>query len=167
MSEQRLTEIALISNTADELAEDCDDEKRLEKAEKTAERNANRRKKSVDVRQRPYKRPTDSRHIPEVTSLPGQSVAIPAAASQFKRQVMVPRMTTYQREIGPCFVCSQMGHLRSHCPRQNAGNAKSWKSTKLWHYGQSSISFSAGFGNSNNLIQNNFKTKPAVIHQIN
>ena len=54
--------------TANELAEDSDDEKRLEKAEKTAERKANRRKKSFDIQQRPYKRTSNPRHVPEATS---------------------------------------------------------------------------------------------------
>ena len=114
--------------TADELAADSDDEKRLEKAEKAAERKASKRKKNSESRQRPYKRPANPRLVSDV--LQGQSVLpFPAASSgaQFRRQLMPSRtMTQLQREPGPCFACGQMGHYRSHCPKLNQSNSKSW-----------------------------------------
>ena len=60
-------------------ADDSDDEKRLEKAEKAAERKAGRRKKNSDSRQRPYKRPTISRSVSD--TLQGQSVVPTPSAS--------------------------------------------------------------------------------------
>ena len=55
--------------TADELADDSDDEKCLEKE---AEKMASRRKKNSESRQRSYKRPTNLRLVSD--ALPGQSV---------------------------------------------------------------------------------------------
>ena len=69
--------------TADELAEDSDDEKCLEKAEKMTERKASRQK--VDNQQRPYRRPANSHPMSE-TSLPALSV--PGSTAPFKHQIM-------------------------------------------------------------------------------
>ena len=58
--------------SADELADD----KRLEKAEKMAERKANRHKKNAENRHQPYRRPAN----PCLEALPGQSVPYPAVS---------------------------------------------------------------------------------------
>ena len=108
--------------TADELAEDSDDEKRLEKAERAAERKAAKRRKAPERRPKPYGRPQQGQPLPSTG--PVTTALIPGASQ--KRPLVTPLP---QRQVGPCFACGQMGHLRSFCPK----TAGSSNSTKSWY----------------------------------
>ena len=89
----------------DELALDSDDEKKLARAEKEAEKKAARKKPK----------------LPAAIAAP----LLPAAAGdavppvrRFGAAVPVPA------KIGPCFVCGEFGHLRRYCSKpckQNDG----------------------------------------------
>ena len=100
--------------TADELADGSDDEKRLEKAEKAAERKALKRKRK---RTEPPPKSARSRFFtgqaPLATSGPSTAPLSVAA----KRPAMAP---VPLRPVGPCFACGDMGHLRSYCPKMAA-----------------------------------------------
>ena len=107
--------------TADELADDSDDEKRMLKAEKAAERKvAARKRKSPAGRGRPVKR------IPGIPAqYPAQIATTPGQPFQLPRRV--PMQPAAQRQPGPCFNCGQMGHLKSYCPiRTPPASSKSW-----------------------------------------
>ena len=107
--------------TADELADDSDDEKRLEKAEKAAERKAGlrKRKRSQPVSTRQPPRP--SRFPPQYGAgyqylplpLPLQQPPGPSTSGVMRR----PAPPTLPRAVGPCFACDEIGHLRSQCPK--------------------------------------------------
>ena len=104
--------------TADELADDSDDEKCLEKAEKAAERKAVKRKKKGGESSRTGK----GRYNP-AQAAPAPSVSAPTTASTYpaKRPVVAPAPA---RAIGPCFACGEMGHIRSYCPKTAPENRK-------------------------------------------
>ena len=86
-----------------DLAED-EDAKRLEKAEKMAEQQANKRRhKTVASRLGPrYDSPSTSTLVQKPPSLP---------RPQFNGNRPPPRMP------GPCFNCFEMGHLKAACPK--------------------------------------------------
>ena len=109
--------------TADELADDSDDEKRLEKAEKAAERKIAKRRKRADpagaASGRPFKRRMAMQTVPPATTVRPPSPMTP----QLVRPAAVTPTTP--RAIGPCFACGQMGHLRSYCPKAQRGG-KNW-----------------------------------------
>jgi len=90
--------------TADELAEDSNDKKHLEKAEKAAERKAAKRKrKQVE----PTAKTGKGRYNVQQPG-PSGSALISAA----------------MRTAGTCFACGEMGHLRSYCPNTPAESRK-------------------------------------------
>ena len=110
----------VVEYTADELADDSDDEKRLEKAEKAAERKAGlKRERDSHLSKNPPRSPTARRvslfpsrmgilqhHTPAVQTLQQSGAS--------GRRLGGPAT---QRAVGPCFACGEMGHLRSYCPR--------------------------------------------------
>ena len=94
--------------TADELADGSDDEKRLEKAEKAAERKALKRKrKRVEPSPKPARSRFNSGQVPPLLATTPSVVAA-------KRPAGLP---VPLRPVGPCFACGEMGHLRSYCPK--------------------------------------------------
>ena len=96
--------------TADELAEDSEDEKRLEKAEKAAERKAAKRRRTVPRTRRRGSYPPQSSQAGAPSAAPVQSpLFLP------KRPTTAPGGGA--RAIGPCFACGELGHLRSFCPK--------------------------------------------------
>ena len=101
--------------TADELAEDSDDEKRINKAEKAAEKKAARKKKGPASRFRSavYKRPYQPYQQPTPTTSP---VAPSTPLSVRRPPPMIPTGTPRQLQ-GPCFACGQLGHIRAYCPK--------------------------------------------------
>ena len=108
--------------TADELAEDSDNEKRLEKAEKPAERKAS--KKKLHVPDHHSKRHTQKPILPQQQQMPLEALtqALPP-----RRPLLSPLQATTSQPDGPCFACSQMGHLRRFCLKlQSTSNTKSW-----------------------------------------
>ena len=111
--------------TADELAEDSDDEKRLEKAERAAERRAAKRKKTAPERRtKPYSRPQQSQQLQAATpSTPAFMTPVQ------KRSLPITPLPQRQSGVGPCFACGLYGHLRSYCPKI----AGSSSSTKSWY----------------------------------
>ena len=90
--------------TADELAEDSEDEKRLEKAEKAAERKAFKRKRTKTMPSRPRL----------CTANLERSVGGAQPVVQRRMAVMLGQQPT--RLLGPCFACGEMGHFRHWCP---------------------------------------------------
>ena len=95
--------------TADELAVDSDDEKRIEKAEKLAEKKALRKKKKRAELAKPPVRhhqpysPMRIGPIPQVIPGPPRRGTVINSSSP--------------RPLGPCFSCGEMGHLRTYCPK--------------------------------------------------
>ena len=114
--------------TADELAADSDDEKRLEKAEKAAERKAGlRKRKRFPATQ---KSPATYR-LRYAAAQPYGNLVTPYPAVQSHQQPMGggrrPGLTagpSTQRAVDPCFACGEMGHLRSYCPRMQSQEKK-------------------------------------------
>ena len=97
--------------TADELADDSDDEKHLEKAEKAAERKA-------VLQKRKCPQPTAAKHPPLPLWLQpqyGVGYHSPLPQQQLGPSTSVgirsPAPPLLQRAMGPCFACGEMGHL--------------------------------------------------------
>ena len=101
--------------TADELAEDSDDEKRLEKAEKAAERKAAKRKK------KPIAKTGKGRYS---ALQPSPSGSVPVSAPMTYPPKRPQLLSMPMRAAGPCFACGEMGHLRSYCPKTPAETRK-------------------------------------------
>ncbi len=114
---------------ADDLASGSDDEKRIEKAEKAAERKAGKRRKN--------KRPTEptasraggarapARFIPQPQPVQGSSASMGAAQVHYHapgRQAAV--LPGPRGVIGPCFSCGGYGHLRASCPKPTLEHRK-------------------------------------------
>ncbi|ETW96471.1 MAG: hypothetical protein ETSY2_46335 [Candidatus Entotheonella gemina] len=102
--------------TTDELAEDSDDEKRIEKAERAAEQKAakRRKKKSGSITTgRPRRQPFPS--APVATTAPPSVTPLQFATNTSRRPGAAP--APVQRPLGPCFACGELGHLRVHCPK--------------------------------------------------
>ena len=88
------------------LAADSDDEKRLEKAEKEAERAANKHRRGSSATGTKKKNFSRARpREPPVAVLPPWLPQVPAR---------VPRVPV----LGPCFSCGQYGHL--DLPKENS-----------------------------------------------
>lgn len=115
----------VVEYEADELASDSDDEKKLEKAEKAADRKAQRgRKRKQDFQSWKAKRPSSgapSSYTYGQLSTGGSSGSgayfNPATAGQRGGASASASATGVPKPIGPCFHCLQMGHLRRNCPR--------------------------------------------------
>ena len=87
----------------DELAEDSDDEKRLFKAEKEAERRQQKKKRRINPM-------TGSRKRPDA----GAGLEVPAVRGGGAGSRPPP---VRPRLIGPCFRCGEFGHLVASCPK--------------------------------------------------
>ena len=94
--------------TADDLAKDSDDKRRIEKAERAAERKAGKRRKK--------RCPHAPGPCGGLARFPAAGIqtavsGMPTAAPPFSqaRCQAVPAAT---RPIGPCNFCGEMGHLR-------------------------------------------------------
>ena len=92
------------------LADNSDDEKRLEKAEKEAERAANKRKRGGGAGAKRKRSWNDTggpsaRREPQ----PVQTVAPPP---------LLPQGQYKPRVLGPCFSCGAFGHLAKTCPKK-------------------------------------------------
>ena len=107
--------------TTDELAEDSDDEKRLERAEKAAEQKAAKRRKKRTIGQLGKPRGSLRPTTPGVPVAAATTVPAPPFYRAGARSG-----TATPRPGGPCFGCGEMGHLRAHCPKA-AGTAESRK----------------------------------------
>ena len=100
--------------TTDELAEDSDDEKRLEKAERVAEQKAAKRRK---------KRAGAATWKPHGLGQPGPSVSVtigtPSLVVQSLSHPSLPKPSTLAviRPLGRCFGCGEMGHPSAGCPK--------------------------------------------------
>ena len=108
--------------TADELAADSDDEKRLEKA---AERKAGRRQQPAQrgAAQTRTQRYTAAQAyggytVPQLypPSFP-QLQQTASGAGQSARRAGGSAGTMQCVSVGPCFACAEMGHLRMYCPK--------------------------------------------------
>ena len=101
--------------TADDLADDSDDERRIEKAERKAgKRRKQRQPQAPGTRAGPARFPDAGTQIP----VPG----MPMEAPPFGQ---MRRPAAAARPVGPCHFCGEMGHLRLYCPvRTSATSGK-------------------------------------------
>ena len=130
----RLTAGASLRNTrADELVEDSNDEKRIEKAEKAAERKAGLKRKKKQQPSQTGGPSVRSHRFPPYPLWQGARYNsgmfyYPVSLSQHQQstsavQSGVVRKTggaagMLQRAVvGPCLTCGEMGHLQMYCPR--------------------------------------------------
>ena len=100
---------------ADELADGSDDEKRMEKAEKAAERKAAKRR--LIERTEPPSRFGKGRPGPPSAAPVPVGGPSPQMTAALRRPGPVP--------VGPYFACGEVGHLRSYCPKITAA-ARKW-----------------------------------------
>ena len=91
--------------TVDELAEDRDDVKHLEKAEKAAERKATKRKPTTKTGKGRY-----STQPPGPSGSTPVSAAMPYAPYPPKWPQLLPALML---ATGPCFACGEIGYLRT------------------------------------------------------
>ena len=126
--------------TADELAENSEDEKRLEKAEKAAERKAVKRRKKQTAPRR------TTRFLPPAPAVTAGPSSTQATYQMAKRpQTALLPVQRQPRVVGPCFACGEMGHIRSNCTKM-AGTAME---TRRWYpfcYGEGGNVEPAGAG---------------------
>ena len=99
--------------TANKLADDSDDEKRIEKAERAVERKAAKRKKAR-MAPLPMKRPRPPSSLP--AGQPGTSSGGGGPQQYMTGPRRPPVAASAPRLLGPCFACGEMGHLRHQCP---------------------------------------------------
>lgn len=110
---------------ADELAEDSDDEKKISKAEKSAEKKASKRKRSSGsglYYAASKRRAWDTRGQ---TSKPGGQSWEPKGTTM-PRQSSWPGMRSPaagpSNKIGPCFKCGEFGHIKVDCKSRASSN---------------------------------------------
>ena len=102
--------------TANELAEDSGDEKRLEKAERAAElKAAKRRKKKASSVQSSRSRSLSVRMPGAAAREPAPPYHVPSSSTRRFASMTAP--TPVRRVVGPCYACGEMGHMRMSCPR--------------------------------------------------
>ena len=109
---------------ADELASGSEDEKKLERAERTAERKAVKKRKTTG-RQGP--RNYAGRLRQSAIGVSTQPVSWPRSQSLQSTPVQMrnpPQLTRPAPVVGPCFGCGEMGHLRRFCPKTAPGQAR-------------------------------------------
>ena len=108
----------------DELADNSDDEKRLFRAEARAGRRSKQKtSKSLNIRKKGAQAGASSRAPGSVVPrTPTGGVAELAQASLLVQNLLSP-LTARQSlpaaersQLGPCFMCGKMGHLRRACP---------------------------------------------------
>ena len=104
----------------DELAENEDDAKQLEKAEKSAEQKALKRKKSAQLK---YGKGRGQRaqgygasaHSQQVPANMGVQTQLPQGVFQFRGSTGSSGQRP--RVPGLCWYCSEMGHIKANCPK--------------------------------------------------
>ena len=98
----------------DELAEDSDDEKRIEKAEKRAERKLLKKRKGAGKGKAPVMPDKARGGWAQQRSTAGQwQLGQQAPLTPWRSLGKQP--TGLARPIGPCFACGELGHLRHQC----------------------------------------------------
>ena len=103
----------------DELAEDDDDAKRLEKAKKAAEQKVLKRKKAAQLR---FSRGRGQRALDK-----GYTASYSQPSNAGVQPQQVPGVFQFRGNAGsssqcphvpgPCFNCTEMGHIRANCPK--------------------------------------------------
>ena len=109
--------------TADELADDFGDEKRLEKAERAAEHKAVKRRKKGGGTSTGGKPRIGRPTLGPVISAPAGAPPFHQPATSVPRRPLGTGLPT-ARVAGPCFSCREMGHIRLHCPKMAAVGAE-------------------------------------------
>ena len=107
--------------TADELADDSDDEKRLEKAEKAAERKAGLKKRK---RLPPTQKAPVASRAPRLVNAQPYGNWVPEQPHMQQGGGRRLGAANVQRAVGPCFACGDMGHLRTYCPKMQPQEKK-------------------------------------------
>ena len=91
----------------------------MEKAEKAAEKKEARKRKITPGgdRSRGGKRPQFQQPRPQPVVATPTHFQMPAVT----RRALQPATP---RQLGPCFSCGQMGHIRSYCPKTTPPSSK-------------------------------------------
>ncbi len=102
--------------TADELANDSDDEKRLEKAKKAAERKAGKRKKKQT--EPPFPKRANRFGMALPASAPVGPSGTQVGYHLARRPPTAPPPAQLSpRVLEPCFAFGEMRHILNHCPK--------------------------------------------------
>ena len=96
---------------SDELAENSEDEKRLFRAEKAAEKKCSKRKRRFPRKDESVQKLARNQSA-EMTPQSVSAVATKQAGSSDGQQT-----SQASRPIGPCFRCAAWGHLQRNCPK--------------------------------------------------
>ena len=149
--------------TADELAEDSEDEKRLEKAEKAAERKALKRKRTKMVPSRP--RPSAANPGRSIGAGGGVGAGTAQPVVQMQRRTAATLGQQPTRPLGPCFACGEMGHLRHRCPHTAAAAAadRKWYPPPCMHSTCSSELHVDGGADGNQFIPDKISIEAEVL----
>ena len=105
----------------DDLAEDSEDEKRIENAERAVERKAGNRRKKHSTGA--VKSRGGTPHFPVAAQPP--VLGIPGATAPYN-QPRRPTLPPPTRPIGPCHFYGEMGHLRLSCPTRAVTVSQKW-----------------------------------------
>ena len=103
---------------SDELASDDEDAKRMKEATKAADQKDQKVKKKKQSASQRGGKATGSGWRGQ----PQQYVSNPALVGPGAFGVPMPPMASgvpRPRQVGPCFNCLEMGHLKAHCPKRN------------------------------------------------
>ena len=109
----------------DELAEDSDDEKKIAKAEKVAEKRLAKKKSNLQggSRSRQVAPRSDWRYgprLPAVSRLPQTQLWMPKNSNSLGG----PSNLGLRKPIGPCFSCGEFGHLKVTCSKNKVVSNK-------------------------------------------
>ena len=111
---------------SDELASDDEDAKRMKEARKVADLKDQKERKKKQAASRRGGRPISSGWRMQPPPYAGNTAPVAPGA----HGVAVPTIATglaRPRQVGPCFYCLEMGHLKAQCPKKS----QSYPLTKL------------------------------------
>ena len=100
----------------DDLADDSDDERRMEKAEARAEKKMAKKRKIKEARAKEEVGARPPGVFPVQRSFPGKGMEVAKNAG-------APTKPTQRFPSGTCFECGEAGHWRRECPKAVAGSA--------------------------------------------
>lgn len=107
--------------TADDLAEESNDEKRIEKAERAAERKAGKCRKKRGAAPAKPRGGSSCFAMAVQPSVAGTPAAMPLYGQPRHHAPPPPA-----RPVRPCHFCGKMGHLLLYCPARAAAASRKW-----------------------------------------